>query len=133
MFFFLRSKFLSQHTVLAWRLGFSSIRGNQIPIQLLLPLGGSRTLRGYPLGRFIDHTAGLTNIELRFPIYSRIGGVLGIDAGRVWPSPDKLSLNNWHSNLVAGLRYYLDTYIVRVDFGLSRETLGIYFNFNHIF
>jgi hypothetical protein len=58
---------------------------------------------------------------------------LKMDVRRVWPSPNKLSLDHWHANLVAGFRYYFDTYIMRVDFGLSQETLGIYFNFNHIF
>ena len=44
-----------------------------------------------------------------------------------------LHVRNWHPNLAIGLRYYLETYLVRLDFGISREILGIYFNFNHIF
>ena len=124
---------LFPETIFAWRLGLANISGNDLPLQMMIPLGGNRTLRGYSLGRFIDNTAGLMNMEFRVPIYGRLGGLLGADLGRVWPSPGYLNLSNWHSNLVFGLRYYLDTYLVRVDFGLSRETLGIYFNFNHIF
>jgi len=127
------TQILFPETILATRLGLKNINGDDLPLQMLIPLGGNRTLRGYSLGRFIDKTAGLLNIELRFPIYGRLGGLLGADAGRVWPSPEHLSIYNWHSNLVVGLRYYLDTYLVRIDFGISREILGIYFNFNHIF
>ncbi len=120
-------------TILAMRFGLKNITGDDLPVQMLIPLGGNRTLRGYSMGRFIDKTAGLLNIELRLPIYGRLGGLLGADAGRVWHSPEYLDLSDWHSNLVVGLRYYLDTYLVRVDFGISKEMLGIYFNFNHIF
>jgi len=123
----------SSTVVIAARFGLSSIEGGTIPQQLLIPLGGSQTLRGFDQGRFIDHTAALTNLELRFPIVGRLGGLLGLDAGRVWSSTKKLSFDGWHSDLVTGLRYFFDTYIVRVDVGFSKESLGIYFNFNHIF
>jgi hypothetical protein len=38
-----------------------------------------------------------------------------------------------HTNYVCGLRYYMDTFIVRLDVGLSDETTGLYLNFGHIF
>jgi outer membrane protein assembly factor BamA len=125
--------FLFPETILAFRLGLASISGDQLPLQMMIPLGGNRTLRGYTLGRFIDNTAALSNLEFRIPIFGRLGGLLGLDTGRVWRSTRYLSLDNWQSNVAAGFRYYFDTYIVRVDFGLSDEILGIYFNFNHIF
>jgi len=123
----------SSTMVIAARFGLSSIEGNSIPQQLLIPLGGNQTLRGFEQGRFIDHTAALTNLELRFPIIGRLGGLLGLDGGRVWSSTKKLSFDGWRSNFVTGLRYFFDTYIVRIDVGFSKESVGIYFNFNHIF
>ncbi|MFC2156439.1 hypothetical protein ACFLT9_01250 [Acidobacteriota bacterium] len=32
-----------------------------------------------------------------------------------------------------GLRYYLDDFVVRFDMGFSREGMGLYFNFRHVF
>ena len=122
-----------KETVFAFRIGISGISGNQVPLQLLMPLGGNRTLRGYPQDRFLDQISTIVNLELRFPIYRRLGGMLGTDIGQVWPSLKQSGLRDWHSNLTIGLRYYFDTYIVRVDIGISTETFGIYFNFGHIF
>ena len=51
----------------------------------------------------------------------------------IWNSLDLFNIHNWHSNAVFGLRYYMDTYVVRFDIGISKETVGIYFNFGHIF
>jgi outer membrane protein assembly factor BamA len=133
VWYHLYRELLFPQMILAWRLGMSSISAQQLPFQLLLALGGNQTLRGYPLGRFIDRTMGLTNIELRIPVYGRLGALLGADIGRVWAAPDKISFTDWHANLVSGLRYYLDTYIVRVDIGFSRESTGLSCNFNHIF
>ena len=120
-------------TVFAARIGTKNIIGNNLPIQLLIPIGSNRTLRGYPQDRFLDKSAGLINLEIRFPLIGRFGGLIGADVGRVWPSLDKFSFENWHSNAVAGLRYFMDTYVVRLDVGISNETIGIYFNFGHIF
>jgi hemolysin activation/secretion protein len=114
-------------------LGTTNVVGNDIPIQLLIPVGSNRTLRGYPQDRFLDKTAALLNIEFRFPIYWRFGGIIGGDFGRVWRSFDQFGLTDWHGNAVVGLRFYMDTYVVRVDSGISQDTFGIYFNFGHIF
>ena len=120
-------------TVLATRIKVQSLVGDNLPIQVLLPIGGNNTLRGFPQDRFLDMASALFNIELRFPIVWRIGGVAGIDAGKVWHSISKIDLNRWSSNYVIGLRGILDTYIIRADFGVSKETTGIYLNFEHIF
>jgi len=127
------SPIIFPNTIFAARFGTMNIIGDDLPIQLLIPIGSNRTLRGYPQDRFLDKTAGLVNLELRFPIYRRLGALIGADFGRVWHSFDQFNLVNWHSNAVAGLRFYMDTYVVRVDVGISRETFGIYFNFGHIF
>jgi len=121
------------NTVFAARFGTTNIIGDNLPIQLLIPIGSNRTLRGYPQDRFLDKSAGLVNLELRFPLFWRFGGLVGADFGRVWHSLDQFSFKDWHSNAVVGLRFYRDTYVVRLDVGISQESFGIYFNFGHIF
>ncbi|MCX6601920.1 MAG: hypothetical protein NT025_10240, partial [bacterium] len=107
--------------------------GDDLPVQVLPSIGGNSTLRGSPQDRYLDQAAALANAELRFPIWWRFGGVAGMDAGRVWHNVKELSRRDWASNPVFGLRFYMDTFVVRVDAGLGRETTGLYFNFGHAF
>jgi outer membrane protein assembly factor BamA len=124
---------ISSKTVFAARFGTQNVIGDNLPVQLLIPVGSNNTLRGYPQDRFLDKSAGLINLEIRFSLFGRFGGLVGVDLGRVWNSLDQFNFHNWHSNAVFGLRYYMDTYVVRFDIGISEETMGIYFNFGHIF
>jgi hemolysin activation/secretion protein len=120
-------------SVLALRLGLQGLSGGDLPVQVLLPVGGNNTLRGSPQDRYLDKTAGLLNLELRFPIYWRFGGVVGTDAGKVWGSISKLDLSCWATNPVAGLRLYMNTFVVRLDVGFGKEATGFYLNFGQIF
>ena len=120
-------------TILAFRAGIQTLTGNNLPVQVLLPIGGNNTLRGYLQDRFLDRTSALMNAELRFPIFRRFGGILGMDAGKVWNSIGKMDLKNWADNPVFGLRFYMDTFVIRLDVGISKETTGFYLNFGQIF
>jgi endonuclease/exonuclease/phosphatase family metal-dependent hydrolase len=120
-------------TVFALRIGGQSLFGNNLPVHVLLPLGGSNTLRGSLQDRYLDKSHIVMNGELRFPLVGRLGGVAGIDAGKVWPSLSKMDLKGWVTNPALGLRYDMKTFVVRMDIGLGRETTGFYFNFGHIF
>jgi endonuclease/exonuclease/phosphatase family metal-dependent hydrolase len=102
-------------------------------IHSLLALGGGWTLRGAPLERYLDNTAICANAELRFPLVWGLGGILGFDLGQIAPSPKELRLANWVSNPVAGLRYTLSNFVVRLDFGFGKDYLGLYFNFGHVY
>lgn len=118
--------------IFASRIAVKTMIGN-IPIPLFLSLGGNNTLRGYPQDRFIDKSILLFNGEIRFPLIWRFGGLLGVDAGKVFHSFSELDTKNIHNNLTAGLRFYMENFVVRLDTGFSRETMGLYFNFGHIF
>lgn len=120
-------------TVLAIRLGVQQVIGDNIPVQVMSSIGGTNNLRGYPQDRFLDKADGLANVELRFPIFWRFGGVLGADAGKVWPSLSNVDVSRWPFNPVAGLRLYMDNYVVRADLGFGSEGTGFYFNFGQLF
>jgi endonuclease/exonuclease/phosphatase family metal-dependent hydrolase len=120
-------------TILAIRAAMRSIRGGVLPVQVLQSIGGGSTVRGYSQDRFLDRNAGLLNAELRFPLYRRLGGVAGIDMGRVWHSLPDITARGWVYNYVGGLRYYMKTYVVRFDMGFGGEGVGVYFNFGHLF
>ena len=120
-------------TVLAFRFGMQSIFGTGIPVQNLLSLGGNSTLRGSVQDRYLDKTSSIFNAELRFPIYWRFGGIAAIDAGKVWSSISKFDLRNWAVNTALGLRFYMNTFVIRFDVGFGKESTGIYLNFGQLF
>ncbi len=119
--------------VIASRIVFQALSGENLPVQVLLPIGGNKTLRGYVQDRFLDKVSALFNTEIRFPIYWRFGGIVGFDAGKVWSNIGKFDFKNWATNPVFGLRFNMDNFIVRADIGFSKETTGFYFNFGHLF
>lgn len=125
--------FLNSTFILASRFGIQSLSGDKLPIQVLLPIGGDDTIRGFPQDRFLDKTSAVFNTELRFPLFWRFGGIVGLDAGKVWKSIAKINFTNWAFNPTIGGRFYFDTFVVRADLGVSKETMGIYLNFAHIF
>ncbi len=124
---------IGRRTVLAARIMASAVSGDSLPVQLLSPVGGTQTLRGSPHNRFLDRASGIANVELRFPLVWRLGGVAGFDAGNVWSDLSQWNLKRWSWNGVAGLRLYMDMFLVRLDAGIGRETTGFYLNFGQLF
>jgi outer membrane protein assembly factor BamA len=121
------------HSVVALRLGMESLSGDDIPMQLLVEEGGGSNLRGSVIGRYLDRVGAVANFEWRIPILWRFGAILGADAARVWSAPSKVSLDSWACNPVVGLRFSMDTFIVRADVGFGRESTGFFLNFGHLF
>jgi hemolysin activation/secretion protein len=77
------------------------------------------------MDRFVDNGMMLVNFELRFPGYRRLQGVFGYDAGQVWHTPDQWRANGFHSNPDIGLRFVMETFVVRLDVGMSSENTGL--------
>ena len=125
-------KLYSQNHIFAFRLWLQHIHG-EAPYYELSKIGDGWTARGYKAERFLDNAMALTSVEYRFPIFKKLGGVLFVDAGRVWPEICKFNLKDWHSNVGWGLRYYLANFVVRFDMGISKEGTRIFFNFGHVF
>jgi len=125
-----------QMDVLAFRVRFQKISGDKIPLFELSILGGGSTenaMRGYKMNRFQDKGKILMNCEYRFPIWKRLGGNVFVDCGTVWPSVARIHFQKLAVDIGWGLRYYLENFLARFDMGFSKEGIGIYFQFNHIF
>jgi outer membrane protein assembly factor BamA len=129
--------FLKPRIILASRIIGQIIFPDNVPIQLQLPIGGNNTLRGLPQDRYLSASTIIFNNELRFPIWWRFGGIVGLDVGATGSTTDyefwAQQLSGWIVNPVLGLRFFMDNFIVRFDVGFGSETTGIYFNFGHIF
>jgi len=101
---------------------------------LAIPVGGSNTLRGVPMDNFRFYSELLFNNELRFPLWWRFGGIVGLDMGYgsnkdLYPE-DAI---DWIVNPVIGLRFFMDNFIVRADVGFYKGDIGFYLNFGHIY
>lgn len=122
-------------TILAARLMSQTVGGANLPLHAYSSLGGTRTLRGFPQDRFLDKASVVMNLELRFPIVWRFDGLLFYDAGKPGPGLGRLQVlqGGWKTNPGLGLRLIMDTFVVRVDLGVSEEGTGFYLNFGHLF
>ncbi|NIM90056.1 MAG: BamA/TamA family outer membrane protein [Candidatus Aminicenantes bacterium] len=125
-----------RNDVLAFRTLVQKIEGKEIPLFEMSVLGGGsmkNAMRGYKLNRFNDKGKFLLNIEYRYPIWKKLGGNIFVDGGSVWHSGSKVNFRKVAVDIGWGLRYYLQNFVARFDMGFSKEGVGIYFNFGHIF
>jgi hemolysin activation/secretion protein len=109
------------------------LAARELPVQMLTAIGGTRTVRGSIQDRFLDRIGAVVNVEWRIPLFWRFGVILGADAGTVWHDLARIDLQRWAMNPVVGLRLYMDTFIVRADLGLGKESTGFYLNFGQLF
>jgi outer membrane protein insertion porin family/translocation and assembly module TamA len=118
--------------VLANRLQFGSIEptGDEelnVPFHKRYFLGGASSNRGWgrfelsPLSGFGLPIGGHTmldgSVEVRFPVWSRLGGVLFLDYGNVWTEAWDFDLDQLRYAVGPGLRYQTPIGPARIDLG----------------
>jgi outer membrane protein assembly factor BamA len=105
--------------------------GEDVPFQAMPELGGSELLRGFYEGRFRDRVAAAAQVEYRFPLFWRLGGVLFGGVGLVSPSLEAVSLRDGKPAGGAGLRIALPAKEQRINFrldvGFSEDGAAVYF------
>ncbi len=110
---------------------FTHMAFGTVPFQLLPALGGNSMMRGYHDDRFRDKVMVATQIEYRFPIYWRFGGVVFGGIGQVAPRLAELTFEDLKVAGGVGLRFAVteDPKInVRLDFAFSPEGFMFYVN-----
>ena len=116
--------------------------GRAIPFTALASLGGPRSLRGFPEGRFEDRGSVFANIEERFTLHklSVVNAVTEfqvapfVDVGTVCPSPDRLQAKHLEPVVGAALRAVVKPTVVgRVETGVSREGPAVYMGIDYPF
>lgn len=123
--------------VLAFRFFARSTYG-EVPITELSDFSGGKNLRGYHLGHYRDNTTAFLLGEWRYTFrksdktLSKSGMVVWAGTGSI--APDVGTLTKWLPNTGVGYRLELQPRMnVCVDFGLGRDTQGVYFNFTEAF
>jgi hypothetical protein len=106
-----------------------------VPFYLMMPLGGSHSLRGVRQFRFRDRSMLLLQAEYRFEILTAMDGAVFYDAGQVAPNRSALSLRDFERDYGVGLRIGTDLGVfIRFDvaFGSSEGT-KTWLRFSHVF
>lgn len=131
---------LFDKVVLAGRVRIETIQAtedtDQIPIFKRFFLGGANTVRGYgfqmlgPLDENEKPLGGLSsflaNLEMRFPIYQKLSGVVFVDMGLLDTSSFSYPLGDMQYTSGVGARYETPIGPIRIDFGykLNPPTRG---------
>ncbi len=104
-------------------------------------LGTPFDLRGYTWGRYRNEDMMFFLAEYRYTLLKKDGdlskhmAVGWIGSGTIFNFQTVKDNNNrWLPNFGIGYRYEIQPRMnIRFDFGIGRETSGIYFNFNQAF
>jgi hypothetical protein len=107
----------------------ATMTSGDVPFYFLSQLGGSDVMRGYFEGRYRDKDLLAVQLEYRFPLFWRLGGVVFAGAGDVAPEFSRFSVDQVKPAVGLGLRfmYNVDEKVnVRVDFGVGKKSSGLY-------
>ena len=123
-----------------WRTGLLALelRGEfhsyHTPWPLMARMGGDARMRGYYEGRYTDLDMMVAQVELRQRIWRRIGCVVWVGAGNVFPDFRRFVWSQTLPNYGVGLRWEFKNRVnVRFDFGFGRKTSGAAFQINEAF
>jgi len=132
---------ITENTVIAQRIEVKYNRG-ETPFWELPALGSSRSLRGFPLDRFMGDSSILYMAEIRRWFFSflddeiKLGAHLFYDTGRVFSRYDSdMIFSNWKNTWGFGAAFTLfnPDLIFRGEIGFSEEQSGIYAGVGYAF
>ena len=91
-------------------------------------------MRGYYVGRYIDSCQFCAQMELRQRVYKRLGAVVWVGMGTLFPSIAEIKWADMLPNMGIGLRFeYKKDINLRTDIGFGRNAWGLSFGFSEAF
>jgi outer membrane protein insertion porin family len=101
-----------------------------IPFYLYPRIGGSATLRGFPLDRFYGRNMILTTLEYRWLLHPRIEAEIFHDSGQIFEHTNDLKFFDWHRNYGFGIRFRNATGTqFRFELATSAEGISVHIIF----
>ena len=108
----------------------------EVPYRMLATIGGARFLRGYYRGRFRENNMFILQQEFRMPVYKWFGVAVFGGVGSVAKEVKDFQENTIHYNYGFGLRIRVnkkENTNLRLDYGITRDSHGIYLIFAEAF
>ena len=117
---------------------YGRVGTGDIPYEELTRIGGTNALRGYIDGQYRDRSGVYLISEWRHMFLksneelSKHGIAVWLGSGSI--ANDLDGINEWIPNLGVGYRFEVQPRMnLRIDFGIGRESSGLYFNFTEAF
>ncbi len=108
--------------------------GQQLPFYLQPTLGGPDDLRGFRPYRFYGDNSVVFNLEYRWQASAGLDVAAFADGGKVFNKWEQLNFHGLESSFGAGLRFKMrQNLAARLDVGVSREGVQVWFRFNNAF
>lgn len=126
----------------AGRLSYQEVHGNDLPFYQLSSLGGSRSFRGYEIGRLYDNNAflGMTELRWKFGTLNKFDFktvwelAFFYDIGQVGDKASDFSLNHLEHSGGIGIRtHFSENLLTRIDLAFGNEGFKIYVDFGYPF
>jgi hypothetical protein len=115
--------------VLATRLQGDAISDGDATFTELPQLGGALQLRGYPWDRFRDRVAALGSVEYQWDLVRHMTASVFVDAGRVYPALDELTLDGMRVGYGVGVQVQTTNSFVGQASLASSKDGGLFLNF----
>lgn len=116
--------------------------GGAVPLSAYSSLGGPRSVRGFPEGRFQDRGSAFANVEARWRLHSLdllktvtdFQAAPFFDSGTVFPTPGRVRSSRFDNIVGLALRAVVKPTVVgRVEFGVGREGLAAFVGVDYPF
>lgn len=107
-----------------------------VPYRMLATIGGARFLRGYYRGRFRDNNMIVLQQEFRMQVYKWLGFAIFGGVGSVAKKITDFPKNEIHYDYGVGLRIRInkkENTNLRLDYGITKDSQGIYLIFAEAF
>lgn len=114
----------------------ANFNSNGVPFIEMAKVGNDDILRGYARNRYRDLNYVAAQVEYRYPIWQRFGGVLFTGIGDVFGKTSDLQLNLLKYTYGAGLRFAInkkERLNVRFDYGWGRGEQSFYITLTEAF
>lgn len=123
-------------------LSYNEVHGDNLPFYLLSNLGGSRSLRGYEVGRFYDNNSILSMTEVRWNFYQlekfgfKTNWELAFfyDSGQVSANHRDFRMNRLQHSVGIGIRtHFGGKLMTRIDAAFGNEGIKLFVDFGYPF
>lgn len=127
---------------LAGSINYQEVHGNNLPFYMLSSLGGSRSFRGYELGRFYDNNSvqGMTEVRWNFYHLEKFGFTTDwelaffYDVGQVGADRDDFGFRHLEHSVGVGLRtHFGGNLLTRFDVAYGHEGIKLFVDFGYPF